>query len=332
MRAESVIPSAILGTGLSVPTTVVTNDDLAMTLDTSDEWIRRRTGIRERRYLEPAKATSDLCVEAARDALRHAGVGAWDIDAIILSTITPDQPLPSTALMVKEAIGAQRAIPIDLTQTACAGGVLALFLGMHLLQNPAFNHVLVIGGETLSRITDPADRGVRVFFGDAAGAVVLGRPTDPRYGLLGWDMQSMLSYDVQVRAGGSRFPVSAATVADGDHYLHMNGRAVWHEATENLPKCINQAVANAGLTNQDIRHYVIHQANRNIVTEVMDRIGVSPERAAITVDWLGNTGSATVFTVLHGLVATKKIQRGDLAVIAGIGAGFIWGAICLRFG
>ncbi|WP_218021434.1 3-oxoacyl-ACP synthase III family protein [Nocardia acidivorans] len=332
MNTASMLPATFLGTGLSVPTRIVTNEDLTATLDTSDEWIRSRTGIRERRYADAAQSTSDLCVEAATDALRNSGVAAEDVDVIILSTVTPDQPLPSTALMVKEAIGAHRAIPIDLTQAACSGGVLAMFLGIHLLQNPAMNNILVIGGEALSRLTDPADRKIRVFFGDAAGAVVLGRSAAPEHGLLGWDIQSALSYEVQVRAGGSRYPATPETVAAGDHFLYMNGRTVWEEATEHLPKCIHQAVTKSGLDVNDIRHYVIHQANGNVVNEVMDRLGVERTRAEITVDWLGNTGSATVFTVLHTLVTGKKIQRGDTVVIAGIGAGFIWGALCLRFG
>lgn len=332
MAAQQMIPVSFLGTGLYVPPRVVTNAELCRTLDTSDEWIQQRTGIRERRYLEMPLSTSDMCIAAAREALEAAAVDAGQLDAVILSTITPDQPLPSTALQVAAAIGATRAMPIDLTQAACAGGVLSILLGVHMLQNPALSQVLVIGGETLSRVTDPTDRGTRVFFGDAAGAVVLGRPADNRHGLLSWDIQSELSYDVQIPAGGASAPAGRETVDNGAHYLQMNGRAVWDRATEQLPKCINDAIARAGLSALDIRHFIIHQANKNIVDEVISRLGAEPSTAAITVDRLGNTGSATVFTVLHTLIADNRIRPGDPIVIAGIGAGFIWGALCLRFG
>jgi 3-oxoacyl-[acyl-carrier-protein] synthase-3 len=313
-----------------VPRTIVTNADLVAELDTTDAWIRERTGIRERRFLEPGRTTSDMCVEAARQALRGSGVDVSDIGAIILAAITPDQPLPSTALVVKEALGAHHAIPIDLNQAACAGGVLGILLGAHLLQNPHFDAVLVIGGESMSRLTDPADRTTRVFFGDAAGAVVLGRDTQG-YGVLSWDFDSALSYGVEVRAGGATRPTSPETAAAGDHYLRMDGREVWDEATARLPKSIEQAVALAGASVHDVAHFVIHQANRNIITEVLRRLGVDPDRAGITVDWLGNTGGATVFTVLHGAVMSKRIQRDDLVVISGIGAGFLWGTLCMRY-
>lgn len=323
------VPTTILGCGLAVPDKVVTNDDLIGSLDTSDEWIRERTGIRERRFLEDGRTTSDLCVRAAEQAMLASGVAAGELDAIVLATITPDQPLPSTALVVKEAIGAHRAVPVDLNQAACAGGVLGILLGAHLLQNGHWRHVLVIGGETLSRLTDPRDRTTRVFFGDAAGAVVLGR-TVAGYGILSWDTGSALSYSVQVPAGGARLPTSAATVAARQQFLRMDGRVVWREATRRLPESINRAVERAGLGIADIRHFAIHQANHNIIRSVLDQLGVAEDRAGVTIDRLGNTGSATVFTVLHGLWQRGELNRGDPVVISGIGAGYLWGSLCLR--
>jgi 3-oxoacyl-[acyl-carrier-protein] synthase-3 len=329
---EVVLPHRILGTGIGVPRTIVTNAELTRDLDTDDAWIRDRTGIRERRFLEEGQATSDLCVDAALQALRSADVAGRHVDAVILATITPDQPLPSTALMVATAIGADQAVPIDLNQAACAGGVLGMLLGIHMLQDARMRHVLVIGGETLSRITDPGDRTTRVFFGDAAGAVLLGCASGTEHGLLGWDVDATLSYSVEVPAGGVAMPPSAETVAAGGHYLKMDGKAVWHKATEALPKSIEQAVARAGMTLHDIAHFVIHQANRNIVEAAMDRLGVERERAGVTVDWLGNTGAATVFTVLHSAVASKKVQPGDVVVVSAIGAGFICGSLVIRYG
>lgn len=341
VAAESVLPGcALKGSGLRLPVgihgaavylpeTVVTNDEMTQHLDTSDEWIRQRTGITERRFLEAGLTTSDMCIGAAQKALAEAGTDARDIDAIVVATFTYDQPLPSTAIVVKEALGAHRAVPIDLNQAACAGGVLGIFLGSHLLQNSGLRRVLVIGAECLSRVTDPADRATRVFFGDAAGAVVLGE-VSPGYGVLSWDIGSALSYGVQIPAGGASLPTSAATVRERQHFLQMDGRLVWDMATECLPNSIASAVALAGADIQDVRHFLIHQANLNIIAAAMAALGVPLERAAITIDRLANTGAATIFTVLHQVISRREVSRDDLLVISGIGAGFLWGSLCVR--
>ncbi len=323
------VPVGIHGSAVYLPETVVTNDDVARDLDTNDEWIRQRTGITERRFLESGLTTSDMCISAGRDALAAANVVAEDLDAIVVATFTYDQPLPSTALVVKEALGAHRAIPIDLNQAACAGGVLGIFLGSHLLQNTSLKHVLVVGAECLSRVTDPTDRTTRVFFGDAAGAVVLGEVA-PGYGVLSWDIGSALSYGVQIPAGGASLPTSPETVRERQHYLQMDGRLVWDMATTFLPSSIKGAAALAGADLQDIRHFLIHQANLNIIHEAMSALGVPLDRAPITVDRFGNTGAATVFTALHQVAARGALHRDDLLVISGIGAGFLWGSLCLR--
>lgn len=323
------IPVGILGVGVYIPGTVVTNDDLAETLDTSDKWISERTGIRERRFLEQGLTTSDMCISAGRKALAASGVAPEDMDAIVLATFTYDQPLPSTAIIVKDALGAHRAIPIDLNQAACAGGVLGILIGSHLLQNESFRHVLVIGAECLSRVTDPLDRTTRVFFGDAAGAVVLGTVPDG-YGVLSWDMGSALSYGVQIPAGGATLPASATTVRQGEHFLQMDGRLVWDVATASLPSSISAAVAFAGVDVVDIRHFFIHQANRNIIAATMDALGVPRCRAPITVDQLGNTGAATIFTAMNKAASERALRRDDLLVVSAIGAGFLWGSLCLR--
>jgi 3-oxoacyl-[acyl-carrier-protein] synthase-3 len=325
------VPVGIWGVGVHEPPEVVTNADLVATLDTTDEWIRSRTGIRERRFLGAGQQTSDMCLAAAREALDRAGVTGPELDAIVLATFTFDQPLPSTALIVKEALGADRALLLDLNQAACAGGVYGILTGAHLLQSGAFSRVLVIGAECLSRVTDPADRGTRVFFGDAAGAVVLGR-TEDGSGLLSWDVGSSLSYGVQIPAGGSRLPTTGATVADRQHYLKMDGRTVWTEATRHLPRTITRTVRRAGLDVDAVDHFFIHQANLNIVREVLDTLGVPPQRAVTTVERLGNTGAATVFTVLHAAMTRDAVRPGDVLVLAAIGAGFLWGSLCIRHG
>ncbi|MGW3539760.1 3-oxoacyl-ACP synthase III family protein [Nocardia niigatensis] len=321
-------PVGFLGSGLYVPDRVVTNAELAATLDTSDEWITSRTGIRERRFLGDGLATSDMCLSAARQALRRAGLAPEDLDAIIVTTSTPDQPLPSTAVTVKDGLGSRRAIPLDIAQTACAGGIYALLVAAHLLQGEMFERVLVIGADTGSRATDPADRITRVFFGDAAGAVILGLVPDG-FGLLSWDFGDQLCFDVAIPAGGSRLPTSPETVEAGEHYVRMNGPSAWKYATENLPASIRETLGRAGLTVGDIDHYLLHQANLNIITHAMTTLGVSMDRAPTTVERFGNTAAASIFTVLHETLMARP-ETGRLLVLAGIGAGVLWGSMCFR--
>ncbi|MEU6058270.1 beta-ketoacyl-ACP synthase 3 [Streptomyces sp. NPDC047097] len=322
------LPVGVLGTGTYVPTDVVTNEMLTQHLDTTDSWIRTRTGIEERRVLPDGLATSDMAIAAARKALAAARTSPADLDAVIVATYTPDQPLPSTALMVIDALGASRAVPFDLAQGACAGGVYAMVLAAHLLQNEALGRVLVIGADCAWRVTDPLDRTARVFFGDAAGAAVLGR-TPPGYGLLSWDLGSALSYKVAIPAGGSRNPTTANTLADRGHYLKMDGKAVWDTATRCLPQSIRETVRRAGLSLQDVRFFLFHQANANIIAKAMQELGVEEDRAPLTLRRLGNTGAASVFTALHKALS-EEAEHDDVMVMAAIGAGFLWGSLSLR--
>lgn len=323
------IPTGILGTGLHVPPRVVSNTELVRNLDTSDEWIQEKLGIRERRFLSADRTTSDMCVDASMQAIDAAGVTPDEIDAIVLATLTPDHPLPSMAIAVAERIGARNAIPVDLTQSVCASGVLSILLASHLLQNGAIRNVLVIGADAMSRVTDPAERTTRAIFGDAAGAVVMGRVPDG-YGLLSWDLGTEQSYAVGIKAGGAARPTTAHTVAAGEHYLHMDGKVVWRLATTHLSRSIAAAVQRAGAELADVRYFALHQANRNILLRVMDQLGVPADRAGVTVDVLGNTCSASIFTVLHAGLNDCVLTKDDLLVVSGIGAGFLWGALCFR--
>ncbi|MBW8484032.1 3-oxoacyl-ACP synthase III family protein [Actinomadura parmotrematis] len=325
------VPVAIAGTGVHLPETVVTNADLARVLNTKDEWIVRRTGIRERRRLAPGRTASDMGAAAARSALEAAGLDAAELDAIIVSSYTGDQPLPSTALVIKDAIGADRALPLDLTQAACAGGVHALLLAAHLLQGPGTRAVLVIAADCASRVVAPGDRLSGVFFGDAAGAAVLARG-DGGAGLLGWDTGSALSYGVQIRAGGSRLPTDHNTVAAGLHHVEMDGREVWDTAVARLPASIEAAAADAGLDVAAVDHFFLHQANLNILHAALDALGVPRDRAPITLDRLGNTGAAGMLTALHETVRAGRLRAGDTYVLSAIGAGFLWGSLCFRHG
>ncbi|WP_330276704.1 ketoacyl-ACP synthase III [Lentzea sp. NBC_00516] len=321
------IPVALKGTGVHLPERIVTNDDLARMVDTSDEWITSRTGIRERRWLAPDRAVSDMCVAAARDALASSETTVHDVDVIIVATYTWDQPLPSTALIVKDALGAHRALTLDVTQAACANGVQALLLAAHLLQSSAARTVLVIAADCASRVTDPQERTSRIFFGDAAAAAVLHRG-DGDSGLLSWDFGSELSYDVQIKAGGSRLPTSESTVERREHFVTMNGRAVWDTATRWLPDSILTAAAKAEVPIERIDHFFLHQANLNIINAALDKLAVPAAKAPVTLDRLGNTGSAGVFTALHSRFG--ELRKGDVFVMSAIGAGFQWGTLCFR--
>jgi 3-oxoacyl-[acyl-carrier-protein] synthase-3 len=320
----------VAGSAVHLPDTIITNQQLAEQLDTSDDWIVSHTGIRERRRLAPELATSDMGIAVAGQALAAAGLRCADLDAIIVATYTYDQPLPSTALIVKDAIGASRAMALDVTQAACASGIHAVLIASVLLEQAAMNAVLVIAADCASRVTDPGDRTTRVFFGDAAGAVVLTRTRADGAGLLSYDIGSELDYAVQIPAGGSRLPASLAAVRSGQHYLHMNGRAVWDTAVDRLPGSIALAAAKAGVAVADIQHFFLHQANLNILTHTMARLGVPAERAPVTLDTLGNTGAAGMFTALHRARSAGLLQPGDLYVLSGIGAGFHWGTLCFR--
>jgi 3-oxoacyl-[acyl-carrier-protein] synthase-3 len=326
------LPVAIAGTGVYLPETIVTNAQLTQILDTTDEWIVRRTGITERRKLAPELATSDMCVPAAGAALTAAGLTAADLDVIIVASYTFDQPLPSTSLIVKGALGAHRAMALDLTQAACAAGIHAMLIGAFLLQDPAVSTVLVIAADCASRVTDPADRTTGVFFGDAAAAVVLTGTDADDAGLLAHHIGSELSYDVHIPAGGSRMPASAGTVAAGQHYLAMDGRAVWHTATTALPDSISRAVSGAGQDISQVDHFFLHQANLNILRHVLDQLGVPAEKAPVTLDKLGNTGAAGMLTALHHTWRRGLLKPGDLYVLSAIGAGFHWGSLCFRHG
>lgn len=321
--------TGIIGVGSHLPPRVVTNEEIIRGLDTTDSWIRERIGVRERRFLEERYATSDMCVSAAVRALKDAGRTAEDVDAIVLATFTQDQPLPSTALTVAQRIGAHNAWALDLNQAACAGGVYGLIVAAHLLQNDSVNTVLVIGAECLSRVTDPKDRTTRVIFGDAAGAAVMTKVEDGA-GLLAWDVGGALSESVSVVAGGSRRPTDATTVEAREHYLRMNGRVVLNRATQELPTSIRSAVKKSELLLSDVHHFVLHQANLNIIHAVADDLGVDRGRMSTTIGALGNTGAATVFTVLDSLRASSELRGGDTVVISAIGAGFLWGSLCMR--
>lgn len=323
-------PVGVAASGMFVPEERVGNDYWEQRVDTTDEWIVKKTGIHRRRRVAAGSAMSDMAVEAAREALERGGTAPGEVDAIVLNTFTPDHPLPSTALIVREKLGAHRAMPLDLGQVACTGVVYGVHVGAHLLQNRDTRTVLVIGGEAMSRIINPEDRTSAVFFGDGAGALLLRRTNDRELGVLSWHLGAELSMDVTIAHGGSAHPVTHASLDAGRQYFAMNGRSVWESATRRLPESIRASLARARADVDDVDLYLLHQANANIVREVLSSLGVGEERTHCNIAEYGNTCGATLPTVFHEAVTTGRMARGDLVSMAGVGAGFLWGSMLLR--
>lgn len=321
----------ILGIGSALPTRVLTNLDLEKTLETSDEWIRTRTGICERRIAEDAVCTSDLAAEAARAAMHHAGVGVEEIDLIILATATPDVPLPATACYVQAKLGAVHAAAFDVA-AGCTGFVYALSIGRQFVATGACRYVLVIGAEILSRILDWKDRATCVLFGDGAGAVVLG-PVPAGQGLLSFRLGSDGTYAdmLSIPAGGSKLPASLATVEARLHFLQMSGHEVFKFAVRVMGEVTTQALDELGLTKADLDFLVPHQANLRIIDAARKRFDLPEERVIVNIERYGNMSSASIPVALEEAIQSGRLKKGDLVAMVGFGAGLTWGAAIMRY-
>jgi 3-oxoacyl-[acyl-carrier-protein] synthase-3 len=323
----------ITGWGMYVPERVVTNDDIALLVDTSDEWIRSMTGIRERHIAaDPRETTASLAVRAARSALRVAGVSPSQVGLIIVATVTPEALFPSTASLVQDTLGARHAGAFDLS-AGCSGFVYALSLASDVIRAGSTDHVLVIGSETLSRITDWSDRNTCILFGDGAGAVVVSVSED-ECGVLA----SVLGSDgsggelLTVPAGGSRCPPTLETVRNGDHYIKMNGREVFRFATTVVPRATEAVVQKAGWQLSEIAQVVPHQANSRIIESAAKRLGVPEEKFFTNLDRYGNTSAASVPIALCEAIQQGRIRPNDKLVLVGFGAGLTWAAVALKWG
>ncbi|MGB8957077.1 MAG: beta-ketoacyl-ACP synthase III [Tumebacillaceae bacterium] len=327
----SKIAVGILGTGSGIPQKVLTNDELSRMVDTNDEWIRTRTGIRERRIAEDHIASSDLAVEAAERAMVKAGITAEQVDLIICATVTPDHPFPSTACMVQNRIGAKKAAAFDLS-AGCTGFIYGLSVAVPMLQSGTYKHAIVIGVETLSRITDYTDRSTCVLFGDGAGAVVLG-PVEEGRGFLSFEMGADGSGGnlLMMEAGGSRNPATQETVLARKHSISMAGNEVFKFAVRTLGACSEAALKKAGLTKEDVDFLVPHQANIRIIEYATERLNLSPDKVIINVERYGNMSSASVPVALDEALALGKIKEGDTVVLVAFGAGLTWGATVLKW-
>jgi 3-oxoacyl-[acyl-carrier-protein] synthase-3 len=322
---------SIAGVGSYVPAKILTNADLEKMVDTSDEWITSRTGIKQRRIAEANEFTSDLGAQAAQRAMKSAGITADQIDLIIVATITPDMPFPCTACLVQQKIGAKRAAAFDV-EAACSGFIFALEIGQQFIMSRTYDTVLVIGAEKLSSITDWTDRNTCVLFGDGAGAAVLQSRADS-HGLL----TAVMGADGEkaellfMPGGGSRCPASADSVNSRLHYLRMEGKETFKNAVQAMQTAASQALQRCELDISQVKCIIPHQANRRIIDAVGERLGAKPEQLFVNLDKYGNTSAASVAIALDEAVESGRIQRGDLILLVVFGAGLTWGAAVIEW-
>lgn len=322
---------SISGVGSYVPSKVLTNADLEKLVDTSDEWITTRTGIKERHIAAKDEFTSDLATHAAERAMRNAGITADQIDLITVATITPDMPFPSTACLVQSKIGAHRAAAFDL-EAACSGFIYGLEIGQQFITSRTYDTVLVIGAEKLTSIVDWQDRNTCVLFGDGAGAAVLqNRPNS--HGLL----TAVMGADGRkadllfMAGGGSRCPATVDSVAARRHFLKMEGKETFKNAVQAMLTAAQEALRRCEIDISRIKCIIPHQANRRIIDAVCERLGASPEQLYVNLDRYGNTSAASVAIALDEVVASGKVQRGDLILMVVFGAGLTWGAAVIEW-
>jgi 3-oxoacyl-[acyl-carrier-protein] synthase-3 len=323
--------AAISAVASYVPERIVTNAELAKRLDTSDDWIVTRTGIRERRMGAPGETTSTMGAEAVRRLLARRGLSPENVDALIVATATPDMMFPATACLIQDQLGLSQAWGFDLS-AACSGFLYAMTVGAQLVAAGAHERVIVVGADLMSSIIDPFDRTTAVLFGDGAGAALL-EPAEPEYGLLDFyhRVDGSGRNDLLMPAGGSLLPASAATVAARQHFLKQNGKVVFKFAVTQMVESVNVLLRRNGLNASDLTLVIPHQANQRILDAVAERLCVPHERVASVLARYGNTTGATLPLALDAALAEGKIKRGDLVVFAAVGAGFSAGATLVRW-
>jgi len=323
----------IAGLSTFVPPKLLTNHDLELLVETTDEWILQRTGIRQRHIVEPGVATSDLSKEAAIGAMEQAGVGPDQIGFIVVGTTTPDTIFPSTACMVQMKIGATNAWGFDLG-AACSGFTYALTTGMQMVATGAHDHVLVIGADVMSSIIDYRDRTTCVLFGDGAGAVVLSPAADDEPGIIDFahEIDGTGGPSLCMPAGGSRLPASHETVDQRMHYVKQDGAAVFKFAVRKTEEIALRLLARNGIDASQLDLFVSHQANRRIIAAAAERLGLPESKVVINLEMYGNTTAATIPLALADAVKDKRLKRGDLVLLCSVGAGFTVGAVLLRWG
>jgi 3-oxoacyl-[acyl-carrier-protein] synthase-3 len=325
--------TVILGTGSYAPERVLTNEDLAKMVDTSDEWIVARSGIRERRIAAPDQATSDLAVLAAQRALADAGAAASEIDLLIVATVTPDYPMPSTACFVQHKLGIPSTAACFDVNAACSGFIYGLDTACALVASGRYKKALLIGAEKLSSIVDWQDRGTCLLFGDGAGAAVIGASDRPGIGLIGTRLGA-LGEDTDllcIPAGGSRTPTTAETIARGDHFIKMKGKEVFKLAVRVMEEAARDILEQHGLAATQIGLVIPHQANLRIIDAIAQYLELPVERFFVNVDRYGNTSAASIPIALDEARRAGRIKRDDLTLLVAFGAGLTYGSALIRW-
>ena len=326
------IAAKITGVAGYVPPRVVTNSDLEKIVDTSDEWIRTRTGIRERHYAEPGVASSHLGTEAAKKLLAAKGIGADEIELIVLATVTPDMLFPATACLIQDRLGAKNAWGFDLS-AACSGFAYALTVGAQFVGSGTHKKVLVIGSDVMTSILDYTDRATCVLFGDGAGAVLL-EPAAEGEGILDFshDIDGSGGENLYMPGGGSLNPTSAETVAKRMHFVHQEGAQVFKYAVRRMSEHAVNILERNGLSSKDLALVVPHQANLRIIKGMQERLGIEDSKVMINIDHFGNTTAGTIPLGLMEAVEQKRVKKGDLVLLIAVGAGYTTGAVLMRWG
>jgi 3-oxoacyl-[acyl-carrier-protein] synthase-3 len=323
--------AVISGTGRSVPSRVVTNRDLEKIVDTSDEWITTRTGIRERRIAGPGEVMSTFATEACRQALESAGVEPADVDLIICATVTPDMPIPATSCTIQERLGSKRAAAFDM-QAGCSGFIYAQSVAKQFLLTGRYRHVLIVGAELLSKFLDWSDRATCVIFADGAGAALMSAGELPR-GVLSSVMHTdgSMSDLIVMTGGGTLHPPTEETVRAGLHYIRMKGNETFKIAVRSLEEVSREALSLAGLTTEDVDVFIPHQANQRIIDAVGTRLGIPAERCYVNIERYGNTSAASIPIALDEAVRSGRIRPGNVILMAAFGAGLTWAASVVRW-
>ena len=324
--------TVILGTGSELPTKVMTNADLENLIDTSDEWITARTGIKERRILEEGKGSADMAYRASIHALKAAGLEAMDLEAIIVGTVTPDYPFPSSACILEDMLGARNVFSFDVN-AACAGFLNALAVADSFIRTGMIRNALVVGSDALSRLLNWHDRTTCILFGDGAGAIVVGSTSDGNRGILSTRLRTDGSYAkaLYVPAGGSLKPASLETVHRSEHTITMNGKEVFKVAVRAMEEISLAALEEADVGIDEISLVIPHQANRRIITAMAGRLKIPMDRVMVNLDKYGNTSAASVPVALDEAWREGRIHPGDVVLLNAFGAGFSWGAAVIRF-
>jgi 3-oxoacyl-[acyl-carrier-protein] synthase III len=332
LKPQTRVRAKISSVGTYVPPRLLTNADLEKMVATNDQWITERTGIRERHIVEPGVATSDLAIEAAKKCLAVRGIEASELEVIIVATVTPDMFFPATACLVQDKLGAKGAWGFDLS-AACSGFPYALQVGAKLVESGMHKKVMVIGADVMSSIIDYTDRATCVIFGDGAGAVLLEPCEEGEIGLVDYwhEIDGSGAQALNMPGGGSLHPPTAETVASKMHYVHQDGQAVYKFAVRKMAEAAEIILTRNGLIGKDLGCFIPHQANKRIILSTAERLGLPEESVIINIDRFGNTTAATIPMAMQTALEEKRLKKGDLVLLASVGAGFTVGATLLRW-